>query len=86
MAKTFNFTVTDPAGIHARPAGQLVSKAQEYESAVTLTASDRSVDAKGILSVMGLGAQQGDVIEVSVSGSDEEAAAAALQQFFKESM
>lgn len=86
MSSTFNFTVTDPAGMHARPAGQLVKKTQEYESAVTLTMADRSVDAKRILSVMGLGAKQGDVVEVSVTGGDEDKAAAELEQFFTENL
>ena len=32
MPQIFTFTVSDPEGMHARPAGRLVAKAQEYES------------------------------------------------------
>ena len=29
--KEFKYTVTDPEGIHARPAGELVKKAKEFQ-------------------------------------------------------
>ncbi|MBL3899122.1 HPr family phosphocarrier protein [Bifidobacterium longum subsp. suis] len=32
MSQIFAFTVSDPEGMHARPAGRLVAKAREYES------------------------------------------------------
>ena len=34
--KEFNYTITDPAGIHARPAGLLVKKTQPYASEISL--------------------------------------------------
>ena len=34
--KTFNYTITDPVGIHARPAGMLVKEVKKYESKVTI--------------------------------------------------
>lgn len=36
MPQIFTFTVSDPEGMHARPAGRLVAKAQEYESSITV--------------------------------------------------
>ncbi len=86
MAISLTFTVSDPDGIHDRPASQLVAKAQEFNSAITLRMDDRSVDAKRILGVMGFGAKQGDSIEVSVDGDDETAAAAELERFVKENL
>lgn len=86
MATSFTFTVSDPAGIYARPASQLVAKAQEFNSAITLRMDDRSVDAKRILGVMGFGAKHGDSIEVSVDGDDETAAATELERFVKENL
>ena len=32
--KSFNYTITDPVGLHARPAGMLVKEVKNYESAV----------------------------------------------------
>lgn len=86
MTASFTFTVSDPAGMHARPASQLVAKAQKFESAVTLHLDGKSVDAKRILSVMGFGAKHGDAIEVTVEGADEAKAAEELEQFFKENL
>ncbi len=31
--KEFEYTITDPQGIHARPAGLLVKEAKKFESA-----------------------------------------------------
>ena len=32
--KTFNYTIKDEVGIHARPAGLLAKKAKEFESTI----------------------------------------------------
>ena len=32
--KQFQYTITDPVGIHARPAGALAQAAKEFESVV----------------------------------------------------
>ena len=34
--KEFTYTITDPEGIHARPAGELVKAAKAFESAIKL--------------------------------------------------
>lgn len=82
----FTFTVTDPVGIHARPAGLLVKKAQEFESSVTLESKGKSGDAKRIFGVMGLGVMHGDTLTVTVEGSDEVAASEQLQAFLTENL
>lgn len=86
MARTFKYTITDPAGIHARPAGLLVKEAQGFDSNVTLKVGDKSVDAKRILMLMTSGIAKGDEVEVSVEGGDEAEAASKLERFFKENL
>lgn len=81
--KVFNYTITDENGIHARPAGSLVKKAAEFESAVKITSAGKSADGKRIFSVMGLGAKKGDTVTVEAEGSDEDKAAEALLEFMK---
>lgn len=44
--KEFKYVVTDPEGIHARPAGILVKQAAGYKSAVTIVKGEKSADAK----------------------------------------
>ena len=84
--KEFTYTITDPAGIHARPAGILVKKTQPYASEITLVKGDKQANGKSKLSVMGLGARNGDEITVQAEGADEADAVAELEAFFKENL
>ena len=80
--KEFTYTITDPNGIHARPAGLLVKQLKAFKSTVTIFKGDKNVDMKKLLALMGLGVKQGDA--VTIKGEDEEACAAALEKFLKE--
>ena len=84
--KEFTYTITDPAGIHARPAGILVKKTQPYASEITLVKGDKQANGKSMRSVMGLGARNGDEITVQAEGADEADAVAELEAFFKENL
>ena len=44
--KEFKYVVTDPEGIHARPAGILVKQAAGYTSSVKITKGDKTADDK----------------------------------------
>lgn len=57
--KEFIYTVTDPQGIHARPAGELVKLAKEFTSSVTISKDGKSGDCKKIFAIMGLGIKGG---------------------------
>ena len=81
--KTFEYTITDPVGIHARPAGILVKKVKEFASTVTIAKGEKSVNALKLMALMGLGIKQGDKITVTVEGDDEEKAAAEIESFLK---
>lgn len=84
--KTFNYIITDEVGIHARPAGMLVKEAKKYASTVSIVKSEKKADAKKLMVLMGLGVKCGEEVTVEVDGADEEAAAAALETFFKENL
>ena len=74
-------------GIHARPAGLLVKEAEKFLSDIQIKMSDdRSADAKRLFALMGLGAAKDDVITVSISGEDEEVAAAAIKVFLEKNL
>lgn len=66
--KTIEYVITDPVGVHARPAGLLVKKAASYKSNIMLKNMEtgKSADAKRIMSVMSLGVKQGNKIELSI--------------------
>ncbi len=85
--KEFTYTITDPVGIHARPAGLLVKAIKALDSTVTIAKADgKSAAGTKLMALMGLGIKQGDIITVTVEGGNEEASCAAMEQFFKENL
>ena len=84
--KTFEYTITDEVGIHARPAGVLAKKVKEFNSVVTITKDGKSAEAKKLMAVMGLGVKQGQTVTVTVEGADEETAVVEMEKFFKENL
>lgn len=79
--KEFQYTITDPEGIHARPAGELVRAAKGYTCEIKIGKGGNMVDAKKIFGIMGLGAKKGDTVEFTFSGEDEEQAYTAISDF-----
>ena len=82
--KEFKYVITDPVGIHARPAGLLVKEAKNFKSVATFIKGDKSAKATALMKLMGMGIVQGDEVTVRVEGEDEEACAAAIEKFLKE--
>ncbi len=82
--KNFNYVITDPVGLHARPAGILSKKAKEFASKITITKGEKSAEATKLMAVMGLGVKQGDEVAVVIEGEDEDLAYNEVQAFFKE--
>ena len=82
--KTFDYVITDPVGIHARPAGILVKEVKNYkDSVITLAKGEKSVNLLKLMALMQMGIKQGDKVTVSVEGGDEEAVCAKIEEFFK---
>ena len=81
--REITYTVTDPDGIHARPAGLLVKEASRFISKITVSSGKKECDAKKIFAVMSLGVKQGDTISVTIDGADEEDCANELDRFLK---
>ena len=84
--REFNYTITDPQGIHARPAGDLVKAAKAFTSSIKMIKDEKEGDCKKIFTIMGLAVKQGNEVTIRCEGGDEEAAAAAIESFMKENM
>ena len=82
--KEFQYTVKDACGIHARPAGLLVKVVKGFSSTATLEKNGKTCDLRKLMALMGI--KQGETVTVKVEGEDEEAAAAAIQQFLTENV
>lgn len=85
--KQFTYTITDPLGIHARPAGLLAKVAKGYgDTVVTVTKDGSTVKASQLMKLMGLGIKQGNEITVAAEGPAEDEAIAAMKKFFEENL
>jgi phosphocarrier protein len=85
--KSFQYTITDEIGIHARPAGILVKEAKNFESTITLTtAAGKSADVRKLMALMALAVKHGDTVTITAEGADEDAAIAGMETFFKENL
>lgn len=81
--REFQYVITDPEGIHARPAGDLVKEAKKYACTITLTKDGKTGDCKKIFGLMGLAVKTGNEVTMSFDGTDEDAACEALEAFMK---
>ena len=81
--KTFEYTIKDELGIHARPAGLLVKEAKKYESDCTITKDGKTKKLTQLMMLMSLGVKQGETVTVTAEGADEDAAIAGLKEFFE---
>ena len=84
--KEFEYTITDPIGIHARPAGLLVKLLAAIKSDVKVAKGEKIVNAKSILGLMGIQAKQGEAIKFIIEGADEEEAIKKVEDFLKENL
>lgn len=85
--KQFEYTIHDPLGIHARPAGMLVKEAKAFaDTTVTITKGGTTVKATQLMKLMSLSVKQGDVVTVAAEGANEDAAIIAISNFFQSNL
>lgn len=70
-------------GLHLRPATRLVERAKAFRSSVSLKVNERLADGRSILAILLLCATFGSVVDLEVSGEDEEQALAAVTAVFE---
>lgn len=85
--KRFEYTITDPIGIHARPAGLLAKAAKALNSVVTVgKPGTEPVSASRLMALMSMGIKRGDTVTITVDGGDEDANFQLMKQFFEENL
>lgn len=86
--KQFTYTIHDPLGIHARPAGLLAKLAKSYgpDTTVTITKGEKTIKLSQLMMLMGLAVKKGTEVTIRVEGPQEEEACAALLAFFQENL
>lgn len=86
--KQFTYTITDPLGLHARPAGQLAKAVKAMDSSVTIakTNGGKFVSASKLMSIMSLGVRTGETVTIRVEGGSEEENATSVKRFLAENL
>jgi phosphocarrier protein len=82
----FSYTITDPVGIHARPAGLFIKKLEGFTSIITVMRGGDICDGRRLLALMKMRVKQGDTITVKAEGEDEDAAAKAAMEFLSSNL
>lgn len=72
-------TIHHEVGLHARPAALFVQTANQFNCDIKVTHGERKANAKSILGVLTLGAEQGAVITIRAEGEDADQALAELK-------
>jgi hypothetical protein len=70
--------ISNPSGLHLRPAGSLCKEALRYDSKINILFENAKSNAKSVLSVLGACVKCGDEIEIECSGKDEDDALVAI--------
>lgn len=70
--------ITNPTGLHLRPAGLFCQTALEFACKITFRHNNSEGNAKSVLSVLGACIKKGDEIELICDGKDEEEALKAM--------
>lgn len=76
----FTCKITDPDGLHARPAAEFCKAATGFESKITITKDGEDFEAKSILMVLSAAIAEGDEVTVTAEGDDEAEAVKALEK------
>ena len=77
-------TIINKAGMHTRPASNIVKIASKFRSDFFIIKNNYSINGKSIIGVMTLAAEQGSKLTLRFDGEDEQKAAAEVTKFFEE--
>ena len=78
-----SITISNRAGIHARPAAMLVQTTKDFHCNIYFEKGRDKINAKSIMGIITLGAAFGTEINIIAEGEDEEAAVKALVRLFE---
>ena len=82
----FDYILTDPVGLHARPAAELVKLAKTFPAEITLSANGKTASAKSVFEMMALNASKGTTVRVEASGEKSADALAAVRRYLAEKL
>lgn len=84
--REFKYTINNKSGIHARPAGMLAKKANEFESKITIEKNGTSVNLEKLIALMQLEVKYNETVTVTFDGTDEDEAFESIKSLFEENL
>ncbi|HEY2377265.1 MAG TPA: HPr family phosphocarrier protein [Gemmatimonadaceae bacterium] len=72
--------IVNKAGLHARPAAEIVKLAAKYNAEITVVRDELEVNGKSIMGVMMLAAECGSTLQLKAEGPDAKEALDALEK------
>ena len=76
----------DAKSVSIAAASILAKEAKKYESSITISKGEKTVDVTRLMAVMGLCVKCGQDVRVEIDGADEEAAFEGMKAFFEENL
>lgn len=76
--------IVNETGLHARPVSQIVNIAQGYEGEVNFIKDGIAFNAKSIMTVLGMGLQKGDEVDLEVKGANSDKLEAEIAKIISE--
>jgi phosphocarrier protein HPr len=80
---TRRVVVSNPQGLHARPAEVFVKTASQFQAKIEVVKDSQRVDGKSILNILTLAAVEGTDLDLEATGPDAQSALDALAELFK---
>lgn len=81
---SFKAKITDPIGMHARPAAIVVKEASKYSSTIKIKVNGREGNLKSIMNIMALGVKTRTEVEIEAIGKDADIAIAGIKKTMKD--
>jgi len=80
LESAFEWRLDYPNGLHARPASTWIATARRFDAAIQIRHGDEAADAKKLVGLLQLGVQCNDLLVVSASGPQRDAALSAMRE------
>jgi len=76
-------TVMNESGLHTRAAAKIVEVAKNFQSEITIEKDGSRADARSVMGILILAAQQNSEVLVRANGEDEKEALQAIKKLFQ---
>ena len=78
--KSVTVSIINKLGLHARASSKLVMLANQFNANITISKDRKSANAKSLMTVMMLAANNGSTVIITADGTDEELAVTQLTE------